>query len=165
MRKGLTCCFTGHRANKLPWGQNEDDPRCIELKARIANAAEAVYSSGVCHFICGMATGCDMYFCEAVISLRSVRENVTIEAAIPWEGQAEHWSGAQRDRYFRLLSECDYRTVLQTGYTPDCMMKRNRYMVDSSSVLIAAYGGTAGGTMNTMLYAGRKGLEIIEISI
>ena len=22
-----TCCFTGHRSAKLPWGANENDPR------------------------------------------------------------------------------------------------------------------------------------------
>ena len=38
-------------------------------------------------------------------------------------------------------------------------------MVDSSSVLIAAYDGRSGGTMSTMLYAMRQGLEIIEIQV
>ena len=28
----LTCTFTGHRAEKLPWGYNENDPRCRRLK-------------------------------------------------------------------------------------------------------------------------------------
>ena len=44
-------------------------------------------------------------------------------------------------------------------------MRRNRYMVDSSSLLIAAYNGQQGGTMSTLLYAMRQGLEIIELSI
>ena len=26
------CCFTGHRPQKLPWGMNENDPRCVKLK-------------------------------------------------------------------------------------------------------------------------------------
>ena len=33
------------------------------------------------------------------------------------------------------------------------MMDRNRYMVDHASVLLAAYNGSPGGTMNTTLYA------------
>ena len=45
------------------------------------------------------------------------------------------------------------------------MMRRNRYMVDNSTILIAAYGGKPGGTMNTLLYALRRGLEIIELPI
>ena len=55
-----TCCFTGHRSAKLPWGANENDPRCLRLKSDLADAVEAVYEGGVRHFICGMAEGCDI---------------------------------------------------------------------------------------------------------
>ena len=27
-----TCCFTGHREYKLPWGSDENDPRCHKLQ-------------------------------------------------------------------------------------------------------------------------------------
>ena len=27
-----TCCFTGHREYKLPWGSDETDPRCRKLQ-------------------------------------------------------------------------------------------------------------------------------------
>ncbi len=40
MDKKDTCCFTGHRPNKLPWGEDESDPRCLKLKADIAQALE-----------------------------------------------------------------------------------------------------------------------------
>ena len=40
-----SCCFTGHRPAKLPWGYREEDPRCVTLKARISDAA-ALSSSG-----------------------------------------------------------------------------------------------------------------------
>ena len=33
-----TCCFTGHRPDKLPWGEDESDPRCLRLKRAIAQA-------------------------------------------------------------------------------------------------------------------------------
>lgn len=163
--KALTCTFTGHRENKLPWRGNEDAPECIALKARIADAVQAVYASGIRHFICGMATGCDMYFCEAVLALRACHEDVTLEAAIPWEGQASGWSAALKARHSRLIEDCDFYTLVQTNYTPDCLIKRNRYMVDSSGVIIAAYSGQPGGTMSTLLYALRQGLEIIELTI
>ncbi len=165
MEKSNSCCFTGHRESKLPWGQNEEDKNCIALKESIYDAVEAVYRSGRCHFICGMATGCDFYFCEAVLSLREEHPEVTLEAAIPFEGQAMGWNAQQKQRYLRLVSECDYQTVIQRDYSPDCYMNRNRYMVDSSSVLIAAYNGRRGGTMNTLLYAIRNGLELIQLPI
>jgi len=160
-----TCCFTGHRADKLPWRYDEEDVRCVQLKRRIADAVAAAYDEGFRHFICGMATGCDMYFCEAVMELRESRGDVTVEAAIPWEGQAAKWSADIRKRYFRLISECDMETVVQAAFSPDCMMRRNRYMVDNSSLLIAAYDGQSGGTQSTMLYAVRNGLRIIELTV
>lgn len=159
------CAFTGHRIEKLPWGENEDDPRCVKLKRELADAVDAVYRSGVRHFLCGMATGCDMYFCEAVLALRAEHDDVTLEAAIPWEGQSESWSAPLRRRYDRLVTECDYHTLVCRGYTPDCLMRRNRYMVDNATVLIAAYGGKTGGTMNTLLYAIRQGREVIQIPV
>lgn len=163
--KEPACAFTGHRVEKLPWGANERDVRCAALKEQIADAVEAVYRSGVRHFLCGMATGCDMYFCEAVLALRAEHEGVTLEAAIPWEGQSESWPETLRRRYDRLVTECDYYTLVCHSYTPDCLMRRNRYMVDNATVLIAAYSGKPGGTMNTLLYAMRQGLEIIQLPI
>lgn len=163
MEKASTCTFTGHRENKLPWRGDESDPRCRRLKEQMFDAAEAVYRGGARHFICGMATGCDMYFCEAVLALREEHPEITLEAAIPFEGQSAAWPGELRRRYDRLVSECDYQTVVQSAYSPDCMQRRNRYMVDASAMLISAYNGTPGGTRSTLLYALRQGLQIIEL--
>ena len=163
MDKGKTCTFTGHRENKLPWREDESDPRCVRLKERIYDAAEAVYQSGVRHFICGMATGCDMYFGEAILRLRAEHPDLTLEGAVPCEEQSARWGRELRRRYDRIASECDFLTVLQKEYTRDCMLRRNRYMVDASSVLISAYNGSPGGTRSTLLYAIRQGLEIIEL--
>ena len=159
------CSFTGHRSAKLPWGYNEEDPRCQDLKQRIFDAVEAVYSAGFKEFICGMAEGCDLYFCEAVMTLREEHPEITVEAAIPFSGQADKWPPAQRRRYDRLVSECDVRTLLQTEYTPDCMMKRNRYMVDHADLIIACYDGQSGGTLNTLRYALEKDVRILHLSI
>ena len=158
-----TCCFTGHRPNKLPWRNDESDPRCVALKERISDILSALYSGGIRHFICGMAVGCDTYFAEAVFKLRNEHDDVTVEAALPFEGQANNWTVYQRARYFHDVSACDYETLLQKEYTRDCYLNRNRYMVDNSSVLVAVYDGSRGGTMHTVNYAMKRGLEIIRL--
>ena len=68
----VSCCFSGHRPAKLPWGEDEDDPRCRALKARLRDALDAAYEAGYRHFICGMAQGCDLYFCELALALRQL---------------------------------------------------------------------------------------------
>ena len=163
--RATSCCFTGHRPSHLPWGSNELDPRCRALKQELSYRLKGIYDAGYRHFICGMALGCDMYFAEAVLKLKKEHPDVSLEAAIPCGGQPERWSKAQRERYNRLIDQCDKVQVLQIAYTPDCMMKRNRYMVDHASLLLACSRSLPGGTMNTMLYALRQGVRVVTVDI
>ncbi len=165
MRVEETCCFTGHRPEKLPWRTNEKDPRCLAVKARLAEELERAYGLGKRHFICGMARGADLYFCEAALDLRQRLEGVTVEAALPCEEQAARWSEEERNRYFSLVSRCDVETMVQRHYSRDCMLRRDRYMVDRSSLLLAVYNGTLGGTMYTIGYAVKRGLEVVTIPV
>lgn len=161
----ISCCFTGHRPGKLPWGYDEEDPRCLALKRRIADAAEAAYEEGYRHFLCGMALGCDLYFCEAVLALREAHPGVTVEAAIPCPTQADAWALEQRERYKRLVEACDFETLVSAQYTPYCMQRRDRYMVDHASLLIAAFDGTPGGTQYTMQYAMSRRVSIVDLPL
>jgi len=157
-------CFSGYRPEKLPWGFDEEDLRCKELKAKITEAAEQIHLSGIQHFICGMARGSDTYFCESMFFLRSKYSGITVEAAIPCETQSAGWREEDRIRYARLVDQCDQITYVGKEYTRNCMHRRNRYMVDNSSVILAVFDGRLGGTNYTLSYAGRRGLEIIKIA-
>jgi len=163
--KDISCCFTGHRPSKLPWGHNESDPRCTDIKYQLAWRLEMLYQDGYRHFICGMALGCDMYFAEAVLALKDIHGDVSLEAAIPCAGQTEKWSAGQKDRYEKILAACNKRSLIQQNYSRDCMMRRNRYMVDKSSAIISCFNGSSGGTMNTLVYARRQGLKVHIIDI
>ena len=158
-----SCAFTGHRPGKLPWGEDESDLRCIALKAKLRAAVESAIHEGMEHFICGMAEGCDLYFAETVLALKSTYPHVTLEAAIPCPSQADGWGEAQKSRYRDILARCDYETMVQQSYTPGCMQRRNRYMVDHASMLLAVHDGQPGGTQRTMEYAMRRGLQIVDI--
>ena len=137
----------------------------VPLSRHCCAVAEA-YDRGYRHFLCGMAQGADLYFCQAVLHLKAQHPGVTLEAAIPYEGQADHWPPADRLRRQRLLNQCDLETVVQHHYTKGCMLRRNRYMVDRSSLLIAVYDGTPkGGTMNTLAYALRQGVETVILDV
>jgi len=159
-----TCCFSGYRPEKLPWGENEDDPGCEALKENLKNAAEKIHLSGIRHFITGMARGSDTYFCEAMLDLRKKYPDITLEAAIPNVRQASRWREEERDRYARLVELCDDVTYVSREYKRDCMYRRNRYMVDNSSVLLVVFDGQPGGTKYTLDLAKRRGLEIIMIT-
>ena len=163
--KKITCCFTGHRPEKLPWGYDESGPDCAALKQRLARTLEELYRRGFRHFISGMAQGCDLYFAEAALSLREDNPDVVVEAAIPCPTQARGWREEERARYQDIVDRCDLETVVQQHYTQGCMLRRDRYIVDHSSLLLAVYNGSSGGTRYTINYALDKGLEVIRLNV
>ena len=158
--RDITCCFSGHRPMKLPWGLRESDSRCCDTKKWIAAQIEELYGSGYRRFMCGMAIGCDMYFAEAVIGLKAVHGDVILFGAIPCSDQADHWNRKQRLMYSELVAQCDEVKVFSPSYTLECMNKRNMFMVNESSALVACFDGMPGGTMNTIAYAQRNGLDV-----
>jgi len=161
--KQISCCFSGHRPGKLPWGSNEEDARCVALKEKLWDAIETAYEEGYRHFICGMAQGCDFYFAELALQLRQKYGDVTVEAAIPCPSQPDGWAEKDRQRWRRLVDACDYETLVQDHYDAQCMLRRNRYMVNHASLLIAVYDGCGGGTRHTMEYAMRQKVNIVDI--
>ena len=104
MERATTCCFTGHRPDKLPWGTDEGDPRCLDLKRRLGEELERAYEAGCRHFICGMANGCDLYFFDAARYLRLSHPEVTIEAAISPDRRASRPTTTRRRRPAPLFS-------------------------------------------------------------
>lgn len=160
-----TCCFTGHRPAKLPWGFDEGDPRCLALKAAIARELEGLYRQDFRHFLSGMAQGCDLYFAQAVLDLRARRPDVTLECALPFAGQAQRWPEADRARWQSILDACDVETVVQEHYDRFCMHRRDRYMVDRSRCILAVFDGTPGGTRYTLNYAMDRRLEILLLDL
>ena len=44
--KPVSCCFTGHRPAKLPWGTDEGDERCLRLKARLREVIARAVEDG-----------------------------------------------------------------------------------------------------------------------
>jgi len=161
-----SCCFTGHRASKLPWGFDESAPGCKELKEKIYEKVLELYSCGCLYYICGMANGCDLYFGEAVLKLKAQHPEIELESAVPCLTQAKSWPAALKQRYNNILSASVKVTVISEAYTRSCMMQRNRYMLDNSDILLACYDGeSTGGTLNTILLAHRAGKKVILIEI
>ena len=152
----MTCAFTGHRPQSLPFGFDESDKRCTSLKSVMRDQIVAlIENEGVTHFITGMALGVDMYAAEIVLDLKSKYPHITLESAIPCETQAIKWSVASRERYYNIAAKCDKETMLQREYTSDCMDKRNRYM-SITPIIFSQYGMDAQRYRNTVRYAHKR---------
>lgn len=158
--KIITCAFTGYRPQKMPFGFNEEDLRCMDLKKRLRCVIEVLVWGGCSHFISGGAQGFDTFAAEAVMDLKRKYPWVTLEIAVPYDGQEDRWSSREQDRYYWILNQADIVTWVSHEYSRGCLAKRNCYLVDHCDLLVAAYDGLPGGTEQTVNYARAQGKEI-----
>lgn len=158
------CAFTGHRPAKLPWKYDEEDNRCVALRAVLAEQIEKLAEAGVTDFYSGMALGVDVWSAMAVLALRERNPAVKLHCVLPCEGQEAKWTVPAQVRYKQILSEADYVDYVSRAYHKGCMLERNHRLVDSAAFLLAVYNGEKrGGTAATVRYAQKAGREIIRI--
>lgn len=162
--KSKTVCFTGHRSQKLPWRFNEEDARCQAMKVTLRSEIEKAIESGCNTFLCGMALGFDMICAETVLDLKKQYPNIQIIGALPCKTQDIKWQAKDRERYRNLLSKLDdIRCIYDEYIGAECMLERNRFMVNNSSLIIALFNGLPGGTKSTIDFARKQGLEVVVI--
>jgi uncharacterized phage-like protein YoqJ len=113
-------------------------------------------------FLVGMAVGFDTVCFNVLEEIRKT-EDIKIVACIPCENQDYNFSLAQKKEYNRMLLSSDEKIYIAKEYTKACMLKRNRYLVDNSSVLVVYSRKDTGGTVYTKNYALKKGVPIIEL--
>lgn len=159
----MSCCFTGHRFDKLGFSERNDDPVYAKMYERLVLAVSDAIANGYTRFYTGMATGFDIIAAEHIALIKRRNKNITLTAVIPFSGQADRFPPEWKKRYDALLCECDGTETLNDGYRKWAYDQRNRYMVDRCRRVIAYFDGSDGGTANTVKYALRNCREVINI--
>jgi uncharacterized phage-like protein YoqJ len=159
-----SCCFTGHRPDKL-YGYDPMSPgnrkMLFELKDVIRDHIE---NRKVDTFITGMALGIDIWAARLVLSLRKEYPKLRLIAAVPCYKQESKWPKTSQEEWQMIINQCDEVHYIHDGdYTPWCMQKRNEWMVDNSDYVIAVHDGSKGGTMNCIKYAEKKNKSITKM--
>jgi uncharacterized phage-like protein YoqJ len=149
------CCFTGHRPEKLR--ASEQEVR-LALRREILRAAE----EGFVTFLSGMARGVDHWAAEEVLALREAY-GLRLICALPHPDFEKRWSAEAQATHRRILAAADHVVTVSSSYYAGVYQRRNCYMVDHSSLVIAAYDGTAGGTKNTVKYAEGQGVPVRNV--
>lgn len=149
------CCFTGHRPEKLA----EDKKKIIKALER---AIISAINEGYTTFISGMSRGTDIWAAEIVLKLRR-KYSIKLICAIPFKNFNGNWDVFWKIHYNKILSKADLIKYICESYRPDCFQVRNEWMVNHSSQVIAIYNGTPGGTKNTIRYATKNRVKVINI--
>jgi len=149
--KEKTCAVTGHRV--ILEGFNEENLKTVFLE---------LIDAGYDTFLNGMALGFDSLCFRILEDIRQER-NIKIIACIPCKTQDKGFSIKDKREYERMVCSADKVILVSEKYTPFCMQKRNIFMVDNCSKLVAYLRKDKGGTKNTVTYADKKEVEIIRV--
>mgnify|MGYP004596036957 CR=1 FL=1 len=155
-KKCRTACFTGHR--ELP---TDDLP---EIFKRLEDTLVKLIEQGYRYFGAGGALGFDTLAAQVVLRLRERYPQIRLILVLPCRIQTRGWSQADIDIYEEIKRRADKVTYTSESYFRGCMQKRNRHLVDNSSVCICYLTKPTGGTAYTVDYARRCGLQILNIA-
>ena len=159
-----SCAFTGHRPRKFPWKYNETDSRCVALKTVLMEQIRLLADAGVTQFLTGMAEATDTWSALSVLALRETNPALKLHCILPCREQADKWRASSRDLYRSILEQADSIVYVNRAYHKNCMLERNRFLVEHAATLLAVYNGERrGGTAATMRYAQKMDREIIVI--
>ncbi|MDD5924073.1 MAG: SLOG family protein [Clostridia bacterium] len=154
--KKHTCCFTGHR--KIP---PEEVPVVTQ---RLRNVLMESIKNGYRYFGSGGALGFDVLTARTVLELKQECPHIRLILVLPCRNQTRGWNKADIAEYKRIKSKADKVVYTSEQYYTGCMQKRNRHLVDNSSLCICYLKEQTGGTAYTVHYAEKCGLKIINIA-
>lgn len=147
-----TCAFTGHR------DINE------QLDAEfLTECLQEFIDSGYDTFLSGMARGFDLIAADAVLKLKEKNGHIKLIACVPCPEQSKYYPSEEKEKYDRILPLCDGVETVSAHYYNGCMQRRDRFMVDNSSLLIAYSRTREGGTFYTLSYAISRNKKVCVI--
>jgi uncharacterized phage-like protein YoqJ len=139
--------ITGHRPEKIKdfaWVEKTLAEVLLELEPQF--------------IIQGMAAGVDLLAAEIAYA-----NDIPYIAARPW---ATH-TGREGSKYPWTLENAAAVVTVDPAVTyagPWVYQKRNEYMVDHATVVVAVWDGSASGTKNCVTYANRNGVPVVRIN-
>lgn len=146
-----TVGFTGHRIIEKDFDVN-----------KVEKVVKDLIKNGYDTFLVGMAIGFDTECFKIIYKLKK-EYSIKIIACIPCVNQSARFNSKQKQEYGSLLEKADDKIIFSEEYDATCMKKRNRFLVDYSSIMVAYLRHNRSGTSSTVNYAIKKGIKIIFI--
>ena len=150
------CCFTGHRPDKMEFGEKE-------IKPLLEKAIDEAISKGFVTFITGMAMGTDIWAAEIVLDRRKKNDEIHLICALPHPGFENRRSFVEKMKFSKIIKNADLVKEINDHYFTGCYQVRNEWMVDRSNLVIAVFNGQKSGTKNTVDYAKKKNVQVVNV--
>ena len=136
----------------------------MKAAVRLRRVIEEQIKAGIVFYGAGGAGGFDTLAAQIVLDMKKEYPQLRLILVLPCEGQTRGWRSEDIAVYEDIKRRSDKVVYVSREYTPDCMHRRNRHLVDHSGTCICYLTRSTGGTAYTVDYARKKGLRIINMA-
>ena len=166
MEKRLCCAVLGQPPMRFPWGFDEEDTGCQELKLALAQKIMELRQHGVTRFAVVADCGVGLYAGECVNALRQTDSELMLFVVAPHEEQATKWAPYLRERYFKLPEDCTIMEAASHRKTLECEYDAYCKISDYADMILAVYDPAAAhddAVDRAMEYAKERGLPVVSL--
>ena len=139
MEKEYRCAIIGQHPMRFPWGFDEEDTQCRQMKLELAQCIMELRQCGVTEFQVACDPGVGLYAGEIVNITKQNDEAMRLVCVTPFEEQATKWTPQLRERYFDMLADCTDLSCVDYQETPNAQLMAYRRIVKQSDMLVAVY--------------------------
>ena len=139
MEKGYRCAIIGQHPMRFPWGFDEEDTQCRQMKLELAQCIMELRQCGVTEFQVACDPGVGLYAAEIINTLRENDQALRLICVLPHEGQATKWTPQLRERYFNMLAGCTELDCIDCHEQPNAQLLAYQRIIKQSGVVLAVY--------------------------
>ena len=133
------CAVIGQAPMRYPWGFDEEDKFCSKMKMELAQQIMMLRQSGVSQFLTTCDCGVGLYAAEIVNGLRMSDHDLMLICCTPHEEQSTKWAPYLRERYFDMLINCTYMSVVCEVGAQDTQLRAYKKIIDLADVVLGVY--------------------------
>lgn len=152
INRSKACCFTGHRIIR--------STHASLLPRIVSNAITKLHERGYNQFLSGGAIGFDLLAAQVVLKGKAKFPDLELILLLPCKDQARNWSQSIIRVYEDIKARADQVIYTSELYTRDCMLTRNRALVDNAAYCVSYQYKESGGTGYTVKYAHSAGITV-----
>ena len=138
MKLKYRCAVIGQPPMRFPWGFDEEDTQCRQMKLEMAQHILELSQCGVTEFQVACDPGVGLYAAEIVIALRENSLAVRLACVMPHEEQATKWTPQLRERYFNMLASAELDCI-DFHEQPNAQLLAYQWIIKQSAVVLAVY--------------------------
>ena len=134
------------------------------IAQRLEETVTSLIGAGIRYFGAGGARGFDTLAAQTILKLQREYPHIKLILVLPCLSQTRGWRDEDIKVYETIKAAANKITYISEEYTQGCMHKRNRHLVDHSSVCVCYLTQSNGGTAYTVNYAKKQGLKVINLA-